>query len=264
MPEIVNGTHRLHYSVDGDGPAVVLMHSFLCHGAMWASQVPVLARTHRVINVDLRGHGASSEPEGPFDIYDLVGDVIAVLDHEGVDTACWAGLSIGGMIALRAALTAPERVSGLIVLDSHAGAEKTTRSLKYRAMLLTARLVGLRALLPSVNRLMFGETTRSQRPELVAHWQEEFASVPFPTIEHGVGALIRRDSLHGRLSGIAVPTLVGVGAEDRSLPPVYSQRMADEIPGATLRMFKNAGHLSALEQPDAVTGAMVGFLNALD
>jgi len=103
----------IYYEVTGSGPAIVLMHSFLCSGEMWGPQIEPLSAQYEVINIDMRGHGKSGPAETPFDLYDLVGDVVAVLDREGVDRACWAGLSIGGMIALRAALTAPDRVGAL-------------------------------------------------------------------------------------------------------------------------------------------------------
>jgi pimeloyl-ACP methyl ester carboxylesterase len=188
--------------------------------------------------------------------------VVAVLDQLGIERAIWCGLSIGGMVALRAALTCPERVSGLMLLDTDAGAETALRKVKYRAMGAGARAVGIGPFLPSVTRLMFGAATRRRQPELVGEWKREFAGVHVPSILRGLDALVRRDSLLERLGGIDVPALVLVGKDDRSLPPPVSRRIHASLPNSTFTVIAGAGHLSALEQPAAVTGAMLSFLTA--
>ncbi len=263
MPEAENRGVRIHYEDVGTGPAVVLLHSFLCSGEMWEPQVPVLAERHRVLNVDLRGHGRSDPAEAGITLYDLLDDVVTVLDAAGVERAVWCGLSIGGMIALRAALTRAERVSALVVLDSHAGAESALRRLRYGAMGLGSRLLGIRPFLGPVSKLMFGPTTRRSDPALVASWVERFSAVHLPSILAGLGALVERDSVVGRLGEIAVPALVVVGDEDPSLPPALSREIAAGIPGARLVEVPRAGHLSNLERPDVVTGAIVDFLGGL-
>ncbi|GAA5525560.1 putative non-heme bromoperoxidase BpoC [Microbulbifer aestuariivivens] len=251
---------ELHYTVTGSGTPIVLVHSFLASSALWEAQIPLLSREHRVIAVDLRGHGASGPIDGEISIYDLVDDVIAILDAEGIKSAIWAGLSIGGMISLRAAIKAPERVSGLLLLDTHAGAERPLRKLRHHAMVLAAKLFGIRPLLPQVLKLMFGRYTLEHNRALVSQWRNRIATVPFATIAEGVSALSRREPLQSQLAGIQCPTLVIVGLEDLALPPDYSREIARKIPSATLVEIPRCGHLSALEQPEAVNRAMLNFL----
>lgn len=246
----------------GTGTPVVLGHSFLCSGKMWREQVPALAGRFRVINPDLRGHGRSSQVDRAFSLYDTVSDVVAVLDQLGIGRAVWCGLSIGGMVALRAALTRPERVSALILLDADAGAETPLRKLKYRAMGAGARAVGVGPFLSPIARLMFGATTRRQNRTLVSEWRREFAGVHVPSVLRCLDALMRRDSLLARLGRIDVPALVLVGAEDRSLPPPLSRRIHTLLRNSTFSVIPAAGHLSALEQPAAVTEAILSFLEA--
>lgn len=260
MPTVEREGMSLFYEVSGAGPPVVLGHSFLCSGEMWAPQVGALAERHRVVNVDLRGHGRSGPMDRPFNLYELVDDVLAVLDQEGINRAVWAGLSIGGMVALRAALVAGERVSGLVLLDTHAGAETAYKKLKYRAMALAARVVGTGPLIPQVVRMFFSPHTRTAKLELVAEWKARFESVPVPSILYTVDALRRRDSVVERLGEVRVPTLVVVGEDDEPLPPPYSREIARGLPNATLVVVEKAGHLSTLEQPEAVTSAMLEFL----
>lgn len=254
---------QLHYTVTGSGPAIVLVHSFLASSAMWEAQIAALSREHKVVTVDLRGHGTSGPIEREISIYDLMDDVLAILDAEGIERAAWAGLSIGGMISLRAALKAPERVTGLLLLDTHAGAERPMKKLRYHAMVLAARLFGIRPLLPQVLKLMFGRYTLTHNEPLVEEWRNRLATVPFPTIARGVSALSRREPLQSRLGDIQQPALVIVGKEDQALPPAYSRELAKLLPRASLIEIPRSGHLSALEQPEAVTQAMLTFLGEL-
>lgn len=255
---------ELHYTVDGEGsPPIVLGHSFLCTGAMWEPQVPRLAESYRVVNVDARGHGESGAIETDFTLYDMVDDVVAVLDDLGLERAVWAGLSVGGMVALRAALTVPDRVEAIVVMDSDARIDTAWNRLKYAAMGAVARTAGVRPLLPPISRLMFGATTHRERPELVEEWTERFAGVHVPSILRMLKAIQRRDELTGRLHEITVPTLVLVGAEDRTLPLSRSRTIARGIPGAELVEIAGAGHLATLDQPEAVTEAMLEFLDGL-
>jgi pimeloyl-ACP methyl ester carboxylesterase len=260
MPAIENRGVRIFFEDLGSGTPLVLGHSFLCSGEMWRPQLKQLAERARIINIDCRGHGNSGRVEERFTLYDMVVDVLAVLDHLGIDRATWAGLSIGGMVALRAALMAPQRVSRLILLDTHAGAEEPYKKLKYRAMALGIRVVGIEPFLPAVIPLFFGRTTLATHPALVAEWKSKFAEVHVPSMLRTLDALISRDSVVARLGEIRVPALVIVGDEDRSLPPAYSRQIAAALPQASLLVVPGAGHLSNLEQPQAVTAAMLDFL----
>ncbi len=264
MPTAEHQGIPIHFADTGSGPPVVLGHSFLCSGEMWAPQVPALAESFRVINVDCRGHGRSGRAKGRCTLYDLVADQLVVLDHLGIERAVWAGLSIGGMVALRAALTAPERVAALILLDTHAGPERLFKRVKYRAMALAVRAFGVRPLLPSIVPLMFGKTTLETKPDLVAEWKERFAALDVPSVLSVLSALTARDSVVGRLGEIEAPALVVVGSEDRSLPPPCARQIAAGLPAATLLEVRAAGHLSTLEQPEIITGAMLDFLRRLE
>ena len=253
---------RIAFEDSGAGIPVILGHSFLCSGAMWREQVPVLADQCRVINPDFRGHGRSGHLTDHFSLYDAVSDVIAVMDELGIERAFWCGLSIGGMVALRAALSHPDRVAGLILMDTDAGAETTWHKVKYRAMGAAVRAFGFRPLLPSIAGLMFGATTRREHPGLVDEWKAQIAKNHVPSVLLCLEALIQRDSVLDRLHEIRVPALVLVGEEDRSLPVALSRRIHDRLPDATFTVIPGAGHLSALEQPARVNAAIAEFLTA--
>lgn len=263
MPVIERDGIRISFDDKGSGSPVVLSHSYFCTGEMWRELVPQLAQAYRVVNVDLRGHGRSGAIGAPFSLYDLVDDIVQVLDSLDIECAAWAGLSVGGMVSMRAALTVPERVAGLLLLDTHAGAETLVRRIKYAVMRAVARHVGTGAVLPAVTRLMFGPTTRRQNRHLVSEWEEKFRSADLTSMLLYARCLVNRDSIVARLSEIRVPALVIVGQEDAALPVHCSEEIAAELPDARLVVVPEAGHLSALEQPAIIAEEMCRFLRAL-
>jgi len=260
MPVAVRQGVSIHFEDQGSGPCVLFAHSYLCSGLMWAAQAKALSSSWQTINVDTRGHGQSS-PAGPgLTIYDLVDDYLAVLDDLEIERAVWAGLSLGGMIALRAALVAPERVSALVLAGTSAATEPVLPVLRYRAMGMGARVAGLEPFLGRILTLMFGSTTRRQNPELVAEWRPRLASAHVPSILNLMKPLFGRDSILERLDEIRVPALVLVGEEDRAQPPVRSRELASGLPNAELVVVPESGHLTALEQPEVVSETMRDFL----
>jgi pimeloyl-ACP methyl ester carboxylesterase len=224
-------------------------------------QVPRFAERYRVVNIDQRGHGRSVPATDPYEMREMVEDVIAVLDHLAIERAVWAGLSMGGMVAMHAAITYSDRVSALILLDTDAGAETTFKKLKYRAMSIGARALGVRPFFPAVLPLLFGRTTLAENEYLVDDWKSRFEAIHVPSLATAVGALTRRPSIVRELGGVQCPSLVIVGEEDASLPPPKSREIADALPNASLLVIPDAGHLSALEKPDEVTEAMLRFLD---
>jgi pimeloyl-ACP methyl ester carboxylesterase len=230
---------------------------------MWMYQVPRFAERYRVINIDQRGHGRSVPATASYDLSELVEDAIAVLDHLEIQSAVWAGLSMGGMVAMHAAIAHPGRVSALLLLDTHAGAETPYKKIKYRAMSVGTKLFGMRPFFPAVIPLLFGRTTRAENPALIEDWKERFASIDVPSVTRAVSVLVERPSIVDQLAGVEVPSLVIVGEEDASLPPPISREIAEALPNASLVIIPKAGHLSALEQPDEVTDAMLEFLDSL-
>lgn len=263
MPNVQVNGQGIYYEEAGSGPPIILGHSFLCSGDMWRDQVPLLAENYRVINPDLRGHGQSGKATKPWSLDDAVKDSIGLLDHLGIESAVWCGLSIGGMVALRAALEAPERVSALILLDTDAGEEKFLRILKYRAMGVGVSAFGVKPFLPAVARMMFGASTRKNNLQLVAEYREVFAAVDAESILNSLPSLTGRNSVVSRLAEINVPSVVIVGAEDASLPVGRSQVIHDKLADSELLVIPEAGHLSALEQPERVNAAVKDFLARL-
>lgn len=238
----------------------MMLHSFLCSGAMWEVQAAALSGAYRVINVDLRGHGQSCSACAGLTLDDLVADHLSVLDDLSVESAAWVGLSIGGMIGMRAALTHPDRVSALVIADSSAAAEPLAPRMRYRAMGLGSKLFGIRTFMPQILKLMFGASSHRDQPELVSEWGARLATVDLDSIVRMMPSLFGREEVLSRLGEIRVPALVIVGEEDQAQPMARSREIAAALPNAEFVTIPEAGHLSALEQPEMVTEVIREFL----
>jgi len=123
--EIERGAGRLRYAVSGrnHGQPLLLLHPLGADLEVWRQQLPELEQRFRVVRMDLRGHGGSALAEGapaPCAMTDLLDDACAVLDAQGIARAHWCGLSLGGAVALQAAVTAPQRVRRLVLADTAA------------------------------------------------------------------------------------------------------------------------------------------------
>jgi len=254
---------RLFVEVSGEGPPIVLWHSLLCDGGMWRAQVAALRDRFRLINVDAPGHGRSGPIRRGFSMGDCVDAAIAVMDAVGAERPGFAGLSWGGMVAMRLALRHPERVAALALLDTSARAEIAEKKLRYRVLLAIATTLGpVESLMPQVEKLMFSDGYRAAHRETVMDFRRGVMRMDRDALGYSVRAVvIDRDDVTADLPEIDIPTLVMCGTEDRATPPLQSEVIAKLIPNARLVRIPGAGHLSALEQPDRVNGELAPFFD---
>ncbi|HYX94672.1 MAG TPA: 3-oxoadipate enol-lactonase [Geodermatophilus sp.] len=247
------------YTEDGpaDAPVVVLSNSLGATRGMWDPQVPALAERYRVVAYDTRGHGDSPSPAGPWSLDDLVDDVVALLDRLGVQRAHVAGLSLGGMTALRLAAREPARVDRLVALAT--SAKPDPQGFLDRAA--AARSGGTAPLASTVVSRWLTPGYAAEHPDLVARLEAMIAGADdegYALCCEVVAAVDLREDL-GR---ITAPTLVVSGAEDPALPPPHQQAIAEGIAGASLVSVSPGAHLPNLEQPLEVTGALLAHLDA--
>jgi 3-oxoadipate enol-lactonase len=247
------------YTVDGadDAPVVVLSNSLGATRGMWDPQVPALAERFRVVTYDTRGHGDSPAPPGPYTLDDLVDDLVAVLDEVGTDRAHVAGLSLGGMTAMRLAAREPARVDRLALLCTSAKADP--QGFLDRAA--AARSGGTAPLAPVVVSRWLTPAYAAEYPDLVARLEAMIAAAD----DEGYAAcceVVAHMDLREDLGRITAPTLVISGWEDPALPPEHQKLIADSISGAELITVSPGAHLANLEQPLQVTGALLGHFDA--
>jgi 3-oxoadipate enol-lactonase len=227
--------------------------------AMWDPQLPTLAERFRVIRYDHRGHGGSALPAGPYELADLGGDVLALLDRLGVERAHHVGLSLGGMVAMWLAAHAPERVDRLALLCTSAQLGPPQRWIDRAAAVLAAGDTG--AVADAVVAGWFTPGYAAREPARVAAARAMIAATPPDGYAACCGAIERMD-LTGDLASITAPTLVIAGAEDPAAPLVHAERLVAGIRGARLSVVPDAAHVANLEQPAAVTKLLLDHLSS--
>jgi pimeloyl-ACP methyl ester carboxylesterase len=243
-----------------DGPAVLLAHGLLMDRTMFDPQVERLSDRFRLLTPDLRNHGESEHRAEEHSQWDLMEDHVALLDHLGIEAAVWGGVSQGGFQALRAALRHPERVTGLVLIDTQAGPEDESRAPMYEAAGQVAEEDGWNELqLQAALYAMFGE---SASEELKRHWLDRWMAQPTAGALARMRAVTRREDISDRLGGIRAPALVVHGEEDVAIEMERARALADALPNLVeLVTVPGAGHSSTVEQPEAVTAAVERFLD---
>ena len=253
---------ELRYTQRGKGPAVVLLLAFPLDRTMWDEQLEALAERFRVVAPDLRGHGETDVPTGPYTMEDHVADVRAFLDRLAIERAALVGLSMGGYIALNFVRIHPERVWAVVLADTRAqGDSDETR----RARAEQAQLVQTQGLEPFIEQQvprMFSSSTLSQRPELVERFRATVRRVRPEAVAAALEGLASRPDSTSALSQINCPALIVAGAEDVPTPAADARLMAERLPNARLEIIEGVGHLSNLEAPERFNAAVMSFLQS--
>jgi 3-oxoadipate enol-lactonase len=234
------GTHRLRVRTSGaGGAAFVCLHGLADTLAIWDDLAPRLEPEARVVRYDQRAHGDSTAPTGACSREDLAADLVAVLDRLELARAVLIGHSLGGVVALTAALAAPARVAGLVLLGTTS--ECNERAVRWYRDIVRAGEVNA---LEGLARAIHGPTSRDR----VEGWA--------PGIVEAVHALIRlhEDPLTPRLGAISCPTRVLVGDRD-PMGRTASEIIQRHLPGAALEVVPGAGHWLQVDAPDAVAAA---------
>jgi pimeloyl-ACP methyl ester carboxylesterase len=255
----------LAYDDYGPGPVVVLLHGFPFNRAMWSVQESRVGSIYRVIAPDLRGHGETASPEGVYTMDDMAGDVIELLNVLGItEPVVLGGLSMGGYVALALVARHPERVRGLMLMDTRASADSSDAARNREDLARKVEATSdpghvVEAMLPK----LFSPTTRQQHPERINPIIDAMRRTPARALAGALRGMAARPDRTAELSKITVPTLVLVGADDIITPPDEARKMATAISHAELTIIPNAGHLPPVENPSATDEAILRFLASL-
>jgi pimeloyl-ACP methyl ester carboxylesterase len=246
----------------GDGLPLVLAHGTLMDRTMFDPQLDALAGDYRAVAYDLRAR--TDRWQGQYDLYDLADDCAALLDALGIDSCVLGGMSMGGFVALRFADRYPERVDGLVLIDTTAGPHDDSEIERYREMIETTREAGEvpEQLAGVIKHILFGETTNDRNPELVDAWVERWLTYPGEAVYREVQSWLERPDFTDDLADVDVPTLVVHGEEDVALEPDRSDGLVEAL-DARRELIPGAGHSSNLERPDPVNAAIREFLGGV-
>lgn len=246
----------VHAQADGplEAPPVLLLHSLGTSLHVWDEQARALADAWRVIRIDLRGHGLTGVPPGPYAIEQMARDALSVLAALGVARVHVGGLSIGGVVAQAMASLAPGAVASLMLCD-------------------TAMALPPAAMWPERAAAVRAHGVASIADAVMARWVTPgFAASPAAT---GLRQMLLRTDPEGYAGAaealaaadrteatraLRLPALVLVGDQDQATPLSSAEALRDAIPGARLAVLRGAAHIPTVEQPALVSAAMLEFL----
>jgi 3-oxoadipate enol-lactonase len=259
----VNGI-SIEYELQGQPgrPVVTLSHSLATSMRMWNPQVAALERHFQVLRYDMRGHGASDAPAGPYSIEMLAEDVEGLWDELGIQQSYFAGLSVGGKIGLKLALRCPKRLRGLILCNTTCRIPPEGRAV-WDERIAQVLAGGVESQLETTLQRWFTDGFRAADPDTVA-WIAGLILATPPQGFIGCSRAIHDFDYIESLGAIKTPVLLLPGENDSGTPPAYSEEIRVRVPATRLTLVPNAAHLSNVEQPGFVTAAMLEFLMELE
>jgi 3-oxoadipate enol-lactonase len=251
----VNDQHLYFEDTGGTAPAVIFSHGFLMDHEMFEPQVAALSDEFRCITWDERGFG-QTPATGPFSYWDSAEDCLALLGHLGIDRAVLAGMSQGGFLSMRAALRAPDRVKGLVLIDTQSGVEDEAARPLYQGMHDQWVSQGPGDELSTAVASMIMSPGYDHAP-----WIAKWKAAPKENMTLPFNCLMDRDDITGRLGEIAAPTIIFHGEEDVAISMEHAEALRAGLPNCVgLVRVPGAGHAANLSHPDAVNGPLREFL----
>lgn len=258
----------LAYEDWGTGQPVVLLHGYPLNHQMWTPQIAALSEHCRVIAPDLRGFGRSTLAEGDAErgipMAQYAADVAALVDAIGVtEPVILCGFSMGGYIMWQFLQQFPDRVRAFVPCDTRAIADTDDARagrLKAAAEVFQSGLEPIvEAMLPKV----LADENRQSRPELVAEVTSIMQSCAPAAIAAALRGMADRPDVTAALASFTQPALVMVGSHDAISSPEEMRSIADKLPQAKFVEVPRAGHMTTLENPEAVNAALLEFVRSL-
>lgn len=257
-----NGVY-IHYrrettgAVDAGETTLVFANSLGTDLRLWDRMVAELPGGFDVVRYDKRGHGLSDAPAPPYSIEDHADDLAGLLDGLGIGKAVICGISVGGMIAMSLALRRPERVQGLVLMDT---GHKIGNAEGWAQRIATVEADCIGALADTVIQGWLSDAFRTERPGETAAWRNLLARTPSVAGYAGTCAALRDADLTEQIGAIRVPALCLCGAQDASTPPQLMRELRDLLPAARYEEVAGTKHLPCIEEPKAISDHIVGLI----
>jgi 3-oxoadipate enol-lactonase len=248
----------LYYETTGEGEPLLLIHGLGGSARDWERQTAAFRVSHQVIAFDLRGHGRSHKPVGPYTIAQFAADAADLLDALGIGAANVVGWSLGGMVAFQLAVNRPDLVRRLVVVNT--SPEFHLRTYAERLWLLqrqtTVRMLGMRYFAETLAKQLFPKPSQKlQRQQMIERFSENDPQAYLEALGAGTGGW----SVTEHLQEIRCPTLFITGSKDYTSPEHKAKYVA-EMPDAQLVVIRDSGHATPAEKPTAFNKALRAFL----
>ncbi|MEJ6403666.1 3-oxoadipate enol-lactonase [Yoonia sp. 2307UL14-13] len=251
--QIIRGNIRLHVQVDGpdDGVPVVFANSLGTNLHVWDEVLRYLPDGLRIVRYDMRGHGKSSVPSGPYTMGQLISDAETICDALDVRDALFVGLSVGGMVAQGLAVKRPEIIRAMVLSNT---AAKIGHPKLWLDRIAAVERLGLDGVADEVMQRWFSPSFVH-----VAPWREMLVAT---SVEGYVGtcAAISGTDFYTSTSRLRIPTLGIAGSEDGATPPDLVRETVDLVPGSQFVLMRGVGHLPCVEDPDGYARHLTQFM----
>ncbi|MFC2064630.1 alpha/beta fold hydrolase [Chloroflexota bacterium] len=249
---------KMNYQITGDGDPLVLIHGLGSSGRDWEYQLDVFARKFKVITMDLRGHGNSDKPKGPYSMAMFAQDIAGLLIELQEEPAHVVGLSLGGGIAFQLALDHPDLVKTLTIVNSFP--ELMIRSFKDRLntwqRFAIVKLLGMKKMGEILSERLFPKEEHGEIRELfVQRWAENDPRAYQASMQAMIGW-----SVVNRLDSIKCPTLI-IAADNDYSSVESKQEYTKLIPGAELVIIQDSRHATPVEHPEKFNKLLWDFLS---
>lgn len=262
------GGLRIHFQEKGSGIPIVLIHGYTSSVYTWKDEFETLSQKYHVVAIDLKGFGFSEKPDGDYSRRAQGELVTGLLDQLHIDKAWLVGNSMGGETALNVAVDHPERVLGLVLIDSSGVKVEGRTSLApwYLQIPVVGRVLTALAL-TSDGLVRQGLKKSFYDDSKITDDRVAFYFQPLRTIGGQLAATRAREQfeqfpVEDKISSITVPTLLIWGAEDELIPLAAGKKMNELIRGSRLVVFELCGHVPQEEMPERVLSEISNFVNS--
>ena len=262
---------KLYYYEEGKGPPLLLIHGFGASTYTWRHVAPELAKSYRVIAVDLKGFGQSDKPfDGRYSVYDQAELLAQLIEDKDLRDLTLVGHSFGGGVALLLALEANQRLDGritrLVLLDSIAYPQNIPVFFRLLDVPLMSQL-GVRMVPPSVQtrvalQIAYFDDSKIDPEEIELYAAPLKTAAGKHAIIHSARQIVPEDidALSERYKTIELPTLILWCDHDRIVPLEVGIKLRRTLPNSTLRLVEDCGHMPQEEQPASTIALIKGFI----
>jgi len=261
MSKLHVGDVALYCEISGRGQPILFIHGLGSSSRDWELQVPLFSQHYRVVTFDVRGHGQSDKPPGPYSLPLFAGDAAGLIEALDLGPVHVVGISMGGMIAFQLALSAPALVKSLTIVNS--GPELVLRTWQERLnglqRLFVARLLGMRKMGQILSARLFPKLEQDElRRMFVERWAENDRRAYVNSMKALLGW-----SVVDRLDEIGCPTLV-IAADEDYTPVSYKKDYVAKMAQAELVVIEDSRHATPVERPEQFNRALMDFLTRQD
>lgn len=258
MPHIErdNGQRIFFSDTEAAGPAVILGHGFLMDRSMFAPLAEAFGDRYRLITWDARSFGESGWNNQPYSCWDSAHDIVALLDHLGIERAVVGGMSQGGYSAMRVALRWPDRVSGLVLLSTMGTMRGPEGMAMFREMAATLRQHGfVEPMIEGLAGTLLGDK------KFWEPWTSRWRTLDPKAIAAGVDQLTERDDIADQLKSIKCPAFVAHGTADHGTEISHGQALVDVLQADPLVRLEGGAHAAAYTHADQLIGPLAAWLD---